>query len=42
MKDARLNGLALIHAQKQISLAYNENMKLWDSPGIRRISLAFS
>jgi hypothetical protein len=29
MKDARLNGLALINIHKQISLTYNEILMLW-------------
>jgi hypothetical protein len=42
MKDARLNGRALIHIHKQMSLDYNEILKLWDSPGNRRITMEFS
>lgn len=41
MKDNRLNGLALMFVHKNMPIDHLEILQLWDSPGHRRIALAF-
>ena len=42
MKDPRLNGLALMFVHNNIAIDRMDILRVWDSPGHRRIVLAFN